>query len=114
MPKFSGEYMMTCTAGAKAMGDFNSIKKRLDAESGVMGWTFHDARRTCATGMAELKIAPHEIEACLNHARGAVGGIAAIYNRHSYADEKRAALEKWGAEVARIVRGGPRLKVVRA
>lgn len=40
---------------------------------------------------------PHVIEAVLNHKTGIVSGVAAIYNRHSYLDEKREAggLFKW-------------------
>jgi hypothetical protein len=31
----------------------------------------------------------------LNHRSGTVSGIAAVYNRHDYLAEKRAALEAW-------------------
>ena len=114
MPKFPGEYLLTNAAGTRPMGAFSSVKEKLDGLSGVTDWTFHDLRRTCATGLAQLGIAPHVVEAALNHAGGEISGVAAIYNRYSYADEKRAALDQWGAEVMRIVRGGPRLKVVQA
>lgn len=114
IPKFSGEYVLTCTAGVRPMGAFSQVKAKLDNASGVTDWVIHDLRRTCATGLAELGVAPHVVEAVLNHSGGTISGVAAIYNRYSYANEKRAALEKWGAEVERIVRGGARLKVVRA
>jgi hypothetical protein len=45
--------------------------------------------------MARLAVAPHVIEAILNHRSGIVSGVAAIYNRHDYLDEKRDALERW-------------------
>ena len=41
----------------------------------------------------------HVIEAVLNHRSGAISGVAAIYNRHSYLPEKRHALEAWASHV---------------
>ena len=46
-------------------------------------------RRTAASGMAGLGIAPHVVEAVLNHRSGTIKGVAAVYNRYSYAAEKR-------------------------
>jgi hypothetical protein len=60
-------------------------------------------RRTCATGMAEIGVAPHIVEACLNHVSGARAGVAGVYNRAIYAEEKRAALERWAGHVAGLV-----------
>jgi integrase len=67
------------------------------------GWVFHDMRRTAASGMAGLGIAPHVVEAVLNHRSGTIKGVAAVYNRYNYAAEKRDALNKWAARVAQIV-----------
>ncbi|GGD42099.1 tyrosine-type recombinase/integrase [Sinisalibacter lacisalsi] len=69
-------------------------------------WTFHDLRRTAATGMARLGIPVRVTEAVLNHVSGTGGGIVAVYQRHDYADEKRQALEAWGRFVIEIVEGG--------
>jgi len=65
-------------------------------------WRLHDLRRTCATGMAELGVQPHIIEAVLNHVSGHKGGVAGIYNRARYAEEMRAALARWAAHVEAI------------
>lgn len=70
-------------------------------------WTWHDLRRTAATRMAGLKIPAEVVEAALNHVSGAVAGVAGIYNRHSYADEKREALDAWGRYVLALVEGHP-------
>ena len=70
-------------------------KLRLEAISGVTGWTLHDLRRTTATGMAKLKVYPHVIERVLNHASGTFAGVAGVYNRFGYLDEMRDALELW-------------------
>jgi len=58
-------------------------------------WTVHDIRRSVVTGMAEIGIAPHIIEAVVNHVSGHKNGVAGIYNRAQYQDETRAALQHW-------------------
>jgi integrase len=65
-------------------------------------WRMHDLRRTAATGMARLGHPIHVVEAILNHRSGAISGVAAVYNRYSYADEKRKALEDWAEHVSRV------------
>ncbi len=64
---------------------------------GVDAFTLHDLRRTCRTGLARLKIAPHIAERVLNHAQEKIPGT---YDVHDYLDEKRDALEKWAAHLA--------------
>jgi integrase len=71
----------------------------------ISHWTFHDLRRTAATGLARLAIPVRVTEAVLNHVSGTGGGIVAVYQRHDYADEKRAALEAWARFVAELVEG---------
>lgn len=66
-------------------------------------WRLHDLRRTAATGMAELGVLPHIIEAILNHVSGHKGGVAGVYNRATYEDEMREALERWANHVDGIV-----------
>jgi hypothetical protein len=61
-------------------------------------WHLHDLRRSAVTHMAdreELAIEPHIIEACINHASGHKGGVAGIYNRAAYREQKRIALQRW-------------------
>jgi hypothetical protein len=55
--------------------------------------------------MAEIGIAPHIIEAVLNHVSGHKGGVAGIYNRARYAEEKKVALARWAAHIEGLVRG---------
>ena len=80
-------------------------KDLLDKHSGVSDWVIHDLRRTAATGMADIGIQPHIIEAVLNHVSGHKGGVAGIYNRSSYAKEKAEALARWDEYVTLIVGG---------
>ncbi len=75
-------------------------------------WTLHDLRRTAASGMAGLGIAPHVVEAVLNHKSGSIKGVSAVYNRYNYAEEKRAALEAWGRYLETLICGAPAANVV--
>jgi integrase len=68
-------------------------QKRFQAR-GVAPFTLHDLRRTCRTGLAKLKVQPHIAERVLNHVQD---GIAAVYDVHSYIEEKRDALDKWSS-----------------
>jgi integrase len=68
-------------------------------------WVFHDLRRTAASGMAGIGIAPHVVEAVLGHKSGTIKGVAAVYNRYSYATEKREALDAWARRLGTIVGG---------
>jgi integrase len=69
-------------------------------------WTHHDLRRTMATRMAnDLDIAPHIIEAVLNHVSGHKGGVAGIYNRADYSVQMRQALTSWADRLLTIVEG---------
>jgi hypothetical protein len=52
--------------------------------------------------MARLGVAPHVVEKVLNHKTGTISGVAAIYNRHEYADEKRSALNQWADHVQQV------------
>ena len=53
--------------------------------------------------MAHLGINLPVIEKVLNHSSGSFGGIVGVYQRHNFSDEKRKALECWGAHVADLV-----------
>ncbi|WP_127143188.1 tyrosine-type recombinase/integrase [Pelagibacterium montanilacus] len=70
-------------------------------------WRFHDLRRTAASGMARLGQPVHVVEALLNHKSGTVKGVAAVYNRYDYADEKRRAANAWASYVETLVTNKP-------
>ena len=109
-------YIFT-TNGASALQGYhkgrNHIAKRMaeiaSHEAGeameIPHWTFHDLRRTAATGMARLGIPVRVTEAVLNHVSGTAGGIVGVYQRHDYADEKRNALDAWARFVGDLVDG---------
>ena len=109
--------MFTVTGDTPASG-YSRAKIRLDAEilkirravaiergdnpndlTPIPSWTLHDLRRTGASGMARLGIQLPVIEKILNHTSGTFRGVVGVYQRHSFADEKRAALDAWASFV---------------
>jgi len=109
------------TTGESAASGFSKAKERVharmverlrgelaeDCEEAAIGeWTLHDLRRTATTGMARLNIAPHVVDRILNHVSGSIRGVAAVYNRHAYLDERKAALDGWSHYVEGLVRPG--------
>ena len=79
------------------------LAKRKARAKPLPSWRLHDLRRTCATGMAELGVQPHIIEAVLNHVSGHKAGVAGIYNRAHYEDEMRDALQRWADHLNQII-----------
>ncbi|WP_201098133.1 tyrosine-type recombinase/integrase [Thiocystis minor] len=98
---------------SKPYQGWSKAKARLDARASIAPWTLHDLRRTLATRMAEdLRIAPHVIEALLNHVSGTRSGVAGIYNRALYLEERKGALETWARYLAAVVGDGEADNVV--
>jgi len=71
---------------------------------GIADFTLHDLRRTCRTGLARLKIAPHIAERVLNHAQEKIPGT---YDTHDYLDEKHEALNQWASYIERLASNPP-------
>ena len=78
---------------------WSKAKAALDTASGVSGWWLHDLRRTLATGLQRLSVRLEVTEAVLNHLSGSRAGVVGIYQRHDWAEEKRAALDAWSAHL---------------
>jgi integrase len=89
--------------GERGFTDWARSKAALDARSGVTNWVLHDLRRFFSTSLHErLGVPPHVCEALLGHYQG---GIAGVYNRATYVNEKRQALDRWGEYIAALVEG---------
>lgn len=114
-PKIDGcEYVFA--SGAKtAFTAFGKSKAKLDKgvlstmqkQAGnrakvdpIPNWTLHDLRRTAKSLMARAGVRPDISERVLGHV---IAGVEGTYDRHSYADEKRDALEKLAAMIERIL-----------
>jgi integrase len=110
-----GDLLFT-TTGSTPISGFSKAKGRIDAwitvqrkKSGVQpmpAWTLHDLRRTMVTMMNEhLRVPPHIVEACVNHISGrAKAGVAGVYNKALYLDERREALDGWAEYIDVLVR----------
>ena len=101
----TNEFVFT-TTGSTPISGFSKVKVRLDKLSGLTDWRLHDLRRTAASRMAGIGIAPHVIEKVLNHATGQISGVAAVYNRYAYREEKTAALAAWTRALEEIIGRG--------
>jgi integrase len=87
----------------------------LDQAEPMPHWTLHDLRRTGVTAMNdELGVAPHVVEAAINHVSGeAKRGVAGTYNRALYLEERTRALQAWAdhltaAPAAKVISYRPR------
>src|SRR3984885_8643614 len=117
LPRIEGGLVFS-TNGRTAVSGFSRSKERLDGLMGqsigpqVHPWILHDLRRTAATGMAGLRVLPHVVDRILNHTSGTIRGVARVYNRFEYGEERKAALEAWGRKVDAIVTGAEAADVV--
>ncbi len=114
-PKINGcDYFFASSAGTPFSG-FGKSKAKLDkailadmktqAKKGAKveplpNWTLHDLRRTAKTLMARVGVRPDISERVLGHV---IAGVEGTYDRHSYAEEKRDALEKLATMIERIL-----------
>lgn len=86
-------------AGRTGVTPFNGwsrYKRKLDTDSGISNWTFHDLRRTFATLCADEGIDAVIVDRCLNHVGAAtLNDVARRYQYSSMIDQKRAAMKRW-------------------
>ncbi|NKJ02877.1 site-specific integrase [Novosphingobium sp. SG707] len=106
-----GVLPLTCYSRARRHLDDEVLKVRQE-EGALSPWRVHDLRRTLATGLQRLGTRFEVTEAVLNHVSGAKSGVAGIYQRHDWAEEKRTALEAWARHIAAIVTPAEETNVV--
>lgn len=114
--------LLFTTTGTTPISGHSRAKARLDraiaeiaTKEGVASptqWRLHDIRRTVATGLQRLGVRFEVTEAVLNHVSGARGGVAGVYQRHDWADEKRAALQAWAEHIEHLLAGADKTNVV--
>jgi integrase len=114
LPRVGEGDLLFTTTGSTPVSGFGKAKERADAwiadtrkaagKKSMPEWDLHDLRRTMVTMMNErLRVAPHVVEACVNHISGkAKAGVAGVYNKALYLDERREALESWARFVGAI------------
>jgi integrase len=84
-------------------------KARLDGRCGVADWRLHDLRHAWSTHVHELGVAPHVVEAAINHLSGFKAGVAGLYYKAQYMPERTRAMQLWAdhllqSEPAKVVR----------
>jgi len=95
VPRFNSPYLFPARGRDTPFNGWSKCKAAFDRTCSVGSWTLHDLRRTFATNLAALGIPVQVTEKLLNHASGTTAGIVAVYQRHTYMDEMRAAIELW-------------------
>jgi integrase len=106
----SAGFVFSSNGGIRAFNGYSKAKSQLDqviarqrrkAKWKLMpGWTLHDLRRTARSLMSRAGVPSEVAEQVLGHK---IPGVRGVYDRHTYAAEKRAALEKLAALVKRVV-----------
>jgi integrase len=81
----------------RPFGDHSGAKDKV--RPAIRRWTLHDLRRSFASGLQRLGVAPHIVELALNHRSGTFSGVAGIYQRHRYAKEVHEAFELWSKHI---------------
>jgi integrase len=123
VPRFKrGDYLFSLSLGSRPAIVADKIKQRIDARMlrtlralarlegrdpgrvRLEPWVNHDLRRTVRSEMSRLRIDHDVKEAILAHAKP---GLVGVYDQYELLDEKRDALERWGARVREIVQPAP-------
>lgn len=101
-----GKVFQTSTGGSYT--GYDKGKKKLDqlieedVGEALAPWRLHDLRRTLATGFQRLGVRFEVTEAVLNHVGSARAGVAGIYQRHDWKEEKQQALSDWNDHLISI------------
>ena len=123
VPRFAGsDFVFSATDGRTSIANFSRLKLRLDAEitrlnggTPISPWVMHDCRRSFASRLAALGVQLPVIERALNHVGGpSFGGVQGIYQRHTFSDEVRIAMETWATHLATLDVGSSTVVALRA
>lgn len=105
-PKCGRVFPTSTGAGFTAYSKGKTKLDELISEDGgddLPSWRLHDLRRTLATGFQRLGVRFEVTEAVLNHVGGSRSGVAGVYQRHDWRDEKREALRLWNGHIAHCI-----------
>lgn len=98
------EGLIFTTTGKTPFSGFGKAKARLDSSvDAAEPWRLHDLRRSFATGLESLGVPQEVTEALLNHRSGKKAGVAGVYARHEYREERGHALTAWTRFVVDVV-----------
>ncbi len=91
------------TANGRPIVHWSGLKTTVRKRTGIIDFTFHQARHTLRTALDRLGVAPHIKDQCLNHAPHGVG--ARHYSHYGYIAEQLEAFEAWAAHVQAVAIG---------
>jgi integrase len=112
LPRIRGNPFVFAGDGGKPIDGSSHTKDQIQAalsrsSTNIRDWRFHDFRRTGVTALAGLNVAPHIADKLLNHVTGSIQGVAAVYQRHEFMAERKAALDAWAKFVIAAVEAQP-------
>ena len=99
-PRVDGNRHVFAARAGSHLNGFSVYKAELDAASGVADWRLHDLRRTARPLMSRAGVRPDIAERVLGHVQP---GVAGVYDRHQYTEEKAHALEALARMIETIV-----------
>jgi integrase len=103
VPQMASRDQLFGQRSEKGFAGWDKGKQSIDEGSGVTGWRRHDLRRTVATRMCDIGIAPHVVEQILNHRSGHRAGMGGVYNRSPYEREVRNTLAMWERYIGLVI-----------
>lgn len=98
--RIEGSDLIFTTTRRTPVSGISKAKVRLDSEAKVSGWRLHDLRRTGVSKLAAMGFDSIVADKLLAHKPSKLRGVAAVYQRHDFAGERRKALAAWAVHVA--------------
>jgi integrase len=112
IPRIAGQEHVFTTRGDKPISGYSKGKRSLDAAiadaregRALAAWRLHDFRRTGVSKLAAMGFDSIIVDKLLAHKPAALKGVASVYQRHGFYEERARALDAWGAHVAGVVSG---------
>jgi integrase len=104
LPRVNDNPFVFAGKAGKPIAAFSYAKAQIERSLSKAGrvipdWRFHDFRRAGVTALAGMEFPPHVCDRLLNHVTGSITGVAAVYQRAEFLNERRAALDAWAEYV---------------
>jgi integrase len=108
IPRIEGQDFVFTTTGKGPVSGFSRARRLLDAKitasrdgAPLASWRLHDFRRSGVTRLAGMGFDSIVVDKLLAHKPARLKGVAAVYQRHEFMDERRRAQEAWAAHLTR-------------
>jgi integrase len=97
-----GPFVFASADPKRPIATLQHAHRRMTEASDVSGWTIHDLRRTCRSGLSEVGVNADVAERIMAHAPER---LRETYDRHLPVLAMRDGLERWARRVREIVEG---------